>query len=94
MAALLVSGAAAKKPTGYNGIAGGTQGLVQKGATKTPTDVRARRGECSRRGAHGPGAGALHHPRIVRAHGGTLRVTSTEADGTRFWMSLPRYASA
>lgn len=37
MAALLVSSAAAKKPTGYNGIAGGTQGLVQKGATKTPT---------------------------------------------------------
>jgi hypothetical protein len=36
-AALLVSGAAAKKPTGYNGIAGGTQGLVQKGAKSTPT---------------------------------------------------------
>ena len=37
MAALLVSSAAAKKPKGYNDIAGGTQGLVQKGATKTPT---------------------------------------------------------
>ena len=36
-AALLVSGAAAKKPKGYNGIAGGTQGLVQKGAKSKPT---------------------------------------------------------
>jgi hypothetical protein len=36
-AALLVSGAAAKKPPAYNGIAGGTQGVVQKGTKSIPT---------------------------------------------------------
>ena len=36
-AALLVSGAAAKKPPGYAGIAGGNEGLVQKGAKSPPT---------------------------------------------------------
>jgi sigma-B regulation protein RsbU (phosphoserine phosphatase) len=40
----------------------------------------------------GLGLGLYITHEIVRAHAGTLRVTSTEADGTRFWMTLPRYA--
>jgi hypothetical protein len=36
-ATLFVSGAAAKKPTGYNAIAGSTEGLVQKGTKSIPT---------------------------------------------------------
>jgi signal transduction histidine kinase len=43
---------------------------------------------------NGLGLGLYITHEIVRAHGGTLRVTSTEADGTRFWMWLPRYAPA
>ncbi|MFL5345341.1 MAG: ATP-binding protein [Hyalangium sp.] len=42
----------------------------------------------------GLGLGLYITHEIVRAHGGTLRVTSTEADGTRFWMVLPRHAQA
>jgi signal transduction histidine kinase len=42
----------------------------------------------------GLGLGLYITHEIVRAHGGTLRVTSTEADGTRFWMTLPRHAPA
>jgi phosphoserine phosphatase RsbU/P len=42
----------------------------------------------------GLGLGLYITHEIVRAHGGSLRVTSTEADGTRFWMKLPRYAPA
>ncbi|WP_224242916.1 ATP-binding response regulator [Hyalangium gracile] len=53
------------------------------------------RGVDSKRGAArtGLGLGLYITHEIVRAHGGTLRVTSTEADGTRFSMSLPRYAT-
>jgi signal transduction histidine kinase len=43
-------------------------------------------------GRMGLGLGLYITHEIVRAHAGTLRVTSTEADGTRFWMNLPRYA--
>ncbi|PTL83420.1 hypothetical protein DAT35_15725 [Vitiosangium sp. GDMCC 1.1324] len=28
---------------------------------------------------------------IVKAHGGTLQVRSTEAEGTCFWLTLPRH---
>ena len=42
----------------------------------------------------GLGLGLYITHEIVRAHGGTLRVTSTEADGTRFWMQLPRGTQA
>ncbi len=42
----------------------------------------------------GLGLGLYITHEIVRAHGGTLRVTSTETDGTRFWMNLPRHAPA
>jgi signal transduction histidine kinase len=38
----------------------------------------------------GLGLGLYITHEIVKAHGGTLRVTSTEAEGTRFWMNLPR----
>ncbi len=41
-------------------------------------------------GRMGLGLGLYITHEIVRAHSGTLRVTSTEADGTRFWMNLPR----
>jgi len=41
----------------------------------------------------GLGLGLYITHEIARAHGGTLRVTSTEADGTRFWMNLPRHAT-
>jgi signal transduction histidine kinase len=40
----------------------------------------------------GLGLGLYITHEIVRAHGGTLRVMSTETDGTRFWMHLPRHA--
>jgi signal transduction histidine kinase len=43
-------------------------------------------------GRMGLGLGLYITHEIVRAHAGTLRVTSTEADGTRFWRNLPRYA--
>jgi signal transduction histidine kinase len=42
----------------------------------------------------GLGLGLYITHEIVRAHGGTLRVASTQTDGTRFWMSLPRHAPA
>jgi len=45
-------------------------------------------------GRMGLGLGLYITHEIVRAHNGTLRVTSTEAEGTRFWMNLPRYAPA
>jgi sigma-B regulation protein RsbU (phosphoserine phosphatase) len=41
----------------------------------------------------GLGLGLYITHEIARAHGGTLRVTSTEADGTRFWMNLPRHGA-
>lgn len=41
-------------------------------------------------GRSGLGLGLYITHEIIRAHGGTLRVMSTEADGTRFWLSLPR----
>lgn len=41
----------------------------------------------------GLGLGLYITHEIARAHGGTLRVTSTETDGTRFWMNLPRHVA-
>jgi sigma-B regulation protein RsbU (phosphoserine phosphatase) len=56
--------------------------------------VEGTRGAGTRSAARtGLGLGLYITHEIVRAHGGTLRVTSTEADGTRFWMTLPRHAS-
>ncbi len=40
----------------------------------------------------GLGLGLYITHEIVKALGGTLQVTSTEADGTCFWMNLPRLA--
>jgi signal transduction histidine kinase len=51
--------------------------------------VRAQ--ETTRTGPRaGLGLGLYITHEIVKAHGGTLQVTSTEADGTCFWMNLPR----
>ncbi|MDY7225762.1 ATP-binding protein [Hyalangium rubrum] len=54
--------------------------------------VRGREGVRGQERA-GLGLGLYITHEIVRAHSGTLRVTSTDSDGTRFWMNLPRYAS-
>jgi signal transduction histidine kinase len=53
------------------------------------------------RGAEGPravarsglGLGLYITHEIVKAHGGTLRVRSTETEGTCFWLKLPRHPS-
>ncbi|MFY0583806.1 ATP-binding protein [Cystobacter fuscus] len=42
------------------------------------------------RARSGLGLGLYITHEIVKAHGGTLQVRSTEAEGTCFWMNLPR----
>jgi phosphoserine phosphatase RsbU/P len=42
------------------------------------------------RSRSGLGLGLYITHEIVKAHGGTLQVRSTEAEGTCFWMNLPR----
>ena len=52
--------------------------------------VRGREG--SRSGSRsGLGLGLYITHEIVKAHGGTLQVRSTEAEGTCFWLNLPRH---
>ncbi|WP_309895587.1 ATP-binding protein [Archangium sp.] len=54
------------------------------------------------RGGEGPravarsglGLGLYITHEIVKAHGGTLQVRSTDAEGTCFWLKLPRHSSA
>jgi phosphoserine phosphatase RsbU/P len=46
-----------------------------------------------RRGAHNVGLGLYIVDQIVRAHGGSVGVTSTIEDGTRFIVHLPRSAA-
>jgi signal transduction histidine kinase len=50
--------------------------------------VRAQDGRSAQRNGLGLGLYITHE--IVRAHGGLLRVTSTQQEGTRFVMNLPR----
>jgi signal transduction histidine kinase len=50
--------------------------------------VRAQDMRSAQRNGLGLGLYITHE--IVRSHGGTLRVTSTREEGTRFWMHLPR----
>jgi phosphoserine phosphatase RsbU/P len=53
--------------------------------------VRGQQG--SRSGARsGLGLGLYITHEIVKAHGGLLQVRSTEAEGTCFWLKLPRHA--
>jgi PAS domain S-box-containing protein len=47
-------------------------------------------GRRSRAGSRGLGLGLYITREIVRSHGGTIAVTSSEADGTRFVVDLPR----
>jgi signal transduction histidine kinase len=53
--------------------------------------VRGRDGARSG-GRAGLGLGLYITHEIVKAHGGSLQVRSTEAEGTCFWMNLPRRA--
>ena len=55
--------------------------------------VRGREGSRSGSGARsGLGLGLYITYEIVKAHGGSLQVRSTEAEGTCFWLKLPRHA--
>jgi signal transduction histidine kinase len=49
-------------------------------------------GRGSRQGASGVGLGLYITQQIAVAHGGTIEVQSTEQQGTRFMVELPRYA--
>ena len=51
-------------------------------------------GQGERRESSGLGLGLFICQEIVRAHGGSLDVTSTAADGTRFTVRLPRSVPA
>jgi signal transduction histidine kinase len=76
---------------------------VHNEGTPIPPDVLPILFEPFRRGAEGPaassgspqglGLGLFIVHEIVRAHGGTIEVTSTAAGGTTFTVALPRAAS-
>jgi two-component system sensor histidine kinase/response regulator len=66
---------------------------VQNRGEPIPEDVLANLFEPFRRGGggrEGMGLGLYIVNEIVRAHGGTVGVTSTSADGTTFTVALPR----
>jgi signal transduction histidine kinase len=55
-------------------------------------DPFVRGGEGARMGSRtGLGLGLYITHEIVKAHGGTVQVRSTEAEGTCFWLKLPRH---
>jgi phosphoserine phosphatase RsbU/P len=55
-------------------------------------DPFVRGGEGARTGSRtGLGLGLYITYEIVKAHGGTVQVRSTEAEGTCFWLHLPRH---
>ncbi|AKJ00126.1 signal transduction histidine kinase [Archangium gephyra] len=55
--------------------------------------VRGQQGSRSSSGSRsGLGLGLYITHEIVKAHGGSLQVRSTEAEGTCFWLKLPRHA--
>jgi signal transduction histidine kinase len=57
--------------------------------------VRGRDGSRSGSGSRsGLGLGLYITHEIVKAHGGSLQVRSTEAEGTCFWLKLPRHPPA
>ncbi len=57
-------------------------------------DPFVRGGEGARMGSRtGLGLGLYITHEIVKAHGGTVQVRSTEAEGTCFWLNLPRHPS-
>jgi signal transduction histidine kinase len=50
-----------------------------------------RRGACQDRSPGGLGLGLYIVAEIVKAHGGSIRVDSTDRDGTTFTLRLPRH---
>jgi two-component system sensor histidine kinase KdpD len=78
---------------------GATEIAVRNSGTTIPEREQARIFERFYRGGHarqvpGTGMGLAIVQEIVRAHGGTLRVTSTPEAGTTFTMLLPRGGGA
>jgi two-component system sensor histidine kinase KdpD len=78
---------------------GATEIAVRNSGTTIPDREQARIFERFYRGGHarqvpGTGMGLAIVQEIIRAHGGTLRVTSTPEAGTTFTMMLPRSGGA